>query len=73
MREDGPDSMEQLYREVRDMILENVREKGIDREELTFRIGIDEATFDELMEKRHPDFSIYLRALDLVLTWDEHK
>ena len=63
------EKLDNLFQEIKNECLVNIRDKHIDIEELAFELGMDLNVFLDFFMTRHSDFSFYLKAYDLILNW----
>ncbi|HOZ88658.1 MAG TPA: hypothetical protein PK737_00290 [Bacilli bacterium] len=63
--------LDQLHQQIVGDCINLIKEKEVDVSELAYRIGISMQQLLFAFRQRVKDFSIYLRAYDLLIDWQE--
>jgi len=59
--------LESIFLNIRNDCLNLIREKDIDIDDLTFKLGISVNTFIDVLNNRNKDFKIYLKLYNTLL------
>ena len=63
------DSLDLLYKDVKEECIKLIYDKNVDMEELSFCMGLDEKSLYNILNSNNKDFSLYLKLYDLLLGW----
>ncbi len=65
------EKLNNLFLDIKNKTLNLIKEKNIDIDVLSFKLGIDSDKLISNYTNRIDDFSFYLKTLELVTNWEE--